>query len=66
MVFEVIPPSVDIKLVRETHERRIHEYSGIPPLEVAEVTLTGLVQDEFEIAIGQAQHLHAGTRQEAD
>jgi hypothetical protein len=28
--------------------------------------LAGLVQDEFEIAMGQAQHLHAETRQEAD
>jgi uncharacterized oxidoreductase len=65
-VFEVIPPTVDTELDRGARERRRQEYRGIPAADVAEATLAGLFKDEDEIAVGQAQGLRAGTRQEAD
>jgi uncharacterized oxidoreductase len=65
-VFEVIPPTVDTELDRGARGRRRQEYRGIPPADVAEATLSGLAKDEFEIAVGQAQGLRTGTRQEAE
>ncbi|HEY5271042.1 MAG TPA: SDR family oxidoreductase [Anaerolineales bacterium] len=65
-VFEVIPPTVDTELDRGMRERRRQEHRGIPPAEVAEATLAGLAKDEYEIAVGQAQGLRTGTRQEAE
>lgn len=65
-VFEVIPPTVDTELDGGAREQRRQEYRGIPPVEVAEATLAGLRKDEYEIAVGQAQGLRAGTRQEAE
>jgi uncharacterized oxidoreductase len=65
-VFEVIPPTVDTELDRGARGRRSQEYRGIPADEVAAATLAGLSKDEFEIAIGQAQGLRGGTRQESE
>jgi uncharacterized oxidoreductase len=65
-VFEVIPPTVDTELDRGARERRRQEYRGIPAADVAEATLAGLLKNEDEITVGQAQGLRAGTRQEAD
>jgi uncharacterized oxidoreductase len=65
-VFELIPPTVDTELDRGARERRKQEYRGIPSADVAEAALTGLAKDEFEIAVGQAKGLRAGTRQEAE
>ncbi|HEX7540572.1 MAG TPA: SDR family NAD(P)-dependent oxidoreductase, partial [Anaerolineales bacterium] len=65
-VFEVIPPTVDTALDGGAREQRRQEYRGIPPAEVAEATLYGLKKDEYEIAVGQAQGLRTGTRQEAE
>jgi uncharacterized oxidoreductase len=64
-VFEVILPTVDTELDRGARGRRRQEYRGIPASEVAEATLAGLAKDESEIAVGQAQGLRAGTRQQA-
>ena len=65
-VFEVIPPTVDTELDRGAREQRRQEYRGIPPADVAESTLAGLSKDDYEIAVGQAQGLRAGNRQEAE
>ncbi len=65
-VFEVIPPTVDTDLDRGARERRKQEYRGISATEVAEATLAGLVKNEPEIAIGQAQGLRGGTRAESE
>ncbi|MGA2502643.1 MAG: SDR family NAD(P)-dependent oxidoreductase [Anaerolineales bacterium] len=65
-VFEVIPPTVDTELDRGERGRRNQEYRGVPAAEVAEATLLGLANDDYEIAIGQAQGLRGGTRQETE
>ena len=65
-VFEIIPPTVDTELDRGARGQRRQEYRGIPPADVAEATLVGLAKDEYEIAMGQAQGLRTGTRQEAE
>ena len=65
-VFEVIPPTVDTELDRGARGQRRQEYRGISPDDVAEATLSGLAKDEYEIAVGQAQGLRTGTRQEAE
>jgi uncharacterized oxidoreductase len=65
-VFEVIPPTVDTELDRGARAQRRQEYRGIPPADVAEATLAGLSNDQFEISIGQAQGLRMGTPQDAE
>jgi len=65
-VFEVIPPMVDTELDRGARGERRQDYRGVPSSEVAEATLAGMVKEEFEIAIGQAQGLRMLTRQEAE
>ena len=65
-VFEIIPPTVETELDRGARAQRRQEYRGIPPAEVAEASLEGMLKDEFEIAIGQAQGLRSGTRLEAE
>jgi uncharacterized oxidoreductase len=65
-VFEVIPPTVDTGLDRGARDQRRQDYRGIPAAEVAKATLVGLAKDEYEIAVGQAQGLRAGTRQKAE
>jgi hypothetical protein len=44
-------------------EGRGGRHIGIPPSEVAKATLEGLKSDQFEIAVGMAQGLVAGSRQ---
>jgi uncharacterized oxidoreductase len=61
-VFEVIPPTVDTELDKGARDERGQEDKGIPPSEVAKVTLKALEKDEYEIAIGMAQNLRMGAR----
>ena len=61
-VFEVIPPTVDTELDKGARDRRGQEDKGIPPSEVARATLKALEKDEYEIAIGMAQNLRMGAR----
>jgi uncharacterized oxidoreductase len=61
-VFEVIPPTVDTELDKGARDERGQVDKGIPPAEVAEATLKALEKDEYEIAIGMAQHLRMGAR----
>jgi uncharacterized oxidoreductase len=62
-VFELIPPMVDTdldKADRSTEDDR--GYRGIAPAEVAQAALKGLAEDQYEIAVGQAQKLVDGAR----
>lgn len=61
-VFEVIPPTVDTELDKGARDRRGQKDKGIPPVEVARATLKGLEKNEYEIAIGMAQNLLMGAR----
>jgi len=61
-VFEVIPPTVDTDLDKGARDERGQEDKGIPPSEVAKATLKALENDEYEIAIGMAQNLRMGAR----
>jgi len=61
-VFEVIPPTVDTELDKGARDERGQDDKGIPPSEVAKATLKALEKDEYEIAIGMAQNLRMGAR----
>ncbi len=61
-VFEVIPPTVDTELDRGARAKRGQTDRGIPPSEVAQAVLAGMAEDRFEIAVGMATNLVAGSR----
>jgi uncharacterized oxidoreductase len=61
-VFEIMPPIVDTELDKGAREEREQEYRGIQPVEVAKVTLSALENNEYEVAIGMAQYLRDGAR----
>jgi uncharacterized oxidoreductase len=61
-VFEVIPPTVDTDLDKGARDERGQIDKGIPPSEVAKATLKALEKDEYEIAVGMAQNLRMGAR----
>lgn len=65
-VFEIIPPIVDTELDKGARERRGQKDRGIQPGEVAEATLRGLAQDEYEVPVGKAQFLRMGARSEPE
>lgn len=60
-VFEIVPPMVDTELGKGTTEEG-GGYKGIPPSEVAKATLAALVNDEYEIVVGEAKRLVTGSR----
>ncbi|VVB90987.1 L-rhamnose 1-dehydrogenase (NADP(+)) [uncultured archaeon] len=61
-VFEVIPPMVDTELDKGSRDERGQRDKGIAPAEVARATLKALEKNEYEIAIGMAQNLRMGAR----
>ena len=61
-VFEIIPPTVDTEL----DKGRRQSFRGIKPSEVAKATLQSMEKDEFEIAVGEAKGLKAGSRNNFD
>ncbi len=61
-VFEVVPPLVATELHDRAPEGRKPPAGGIAPEEVAAATLRGMAEDEFEIAVGMAQVLREGSR----
>jgi uncharacterized oxidoreductase len=61
-VFEVIPPIVDTELDKGARGQRGQEDRGIPPADVAKAVIDGLGKDEYEIAIGMAQNLRMGAK----
>jgi uncharacterized oxidoreductase len=65
-VFEVIPPTVDTELDKGARAKRGQTDRGISPTEVAKATIDGLEKDEYEIAVGMAQNLRMGARNNPD
>jgi uncharacterized oxidoreductase len=65
-VFELIPPAVDTELDGGAREQRGQEDRGIRPEEVAAAMLRAFGADEFEVAVGQARFLMAGSRSDPE
>jgi uncharacterized oxidoreductase len=61
-VLEIIPPMVDTELDRGGRDRRGQEYRGIPPAEVGRAAISALERNDFEVAVGTAENLRAGSR----
>lgn len=61
-VFEIMPPMVDTELDKGTRGERGQEDRGIPPAEVARATIKALGNNEYEVAVGMAQNLRTGAR----
>jgi len=65
-VFEIIPPIVDTELHKGARERRGQVERGIKPEEVALTTLRALEADDYELAVGRAQSLRTGARNDPE
>jgi uncharacterized oxidoreductase len=65
-IFEIIPPTVDTDLDKGERKARGQTIRGIPPVEVAKAALPAIEADDFEIAIGMAQGLKAGSKSNFD
>ena len=65
-VFELIPPTVDTELDRGTREKRGLEHRGIPAQEVADNFLKAFENNEYEIAVGMAEKLKNGSKEEQE
>jgi len=65
-VFEVIPPTVDTELDRGARARRGQTDRGIPAQDVADAVIKGLTDERFEIPVGTAANLVAGSRASFD
>lgn len=65
-VFEIIPPTVDTELDRGARAQRGQQERGIPPAEVAKASINALGKNEYEVAIGMAQNLRTGSRNNPD
>jgi uncharacterized oxidoreductase len=65
-VFEIIPPIVDTELHKGAGERRGQVERGIKPEEVALTTLRALETDDYELAVGRAQSLRTGARNDPE
>jgi uncharacterized oxidoreductase len=61
-VFEIVPPAVDTELGKGDTGDSAEEYRGIPPSEVAVTTMKAFKNDEYEIVVGEAKGLVAGSR----
>ena len=61
-VFEIIPPIVDTGLDKGARGERGQQDRGIPPSEVARATLKALENEEYELAVGMAENLRMGSR----
>ena len=65
-VFEIIPPTVDTELDRGARAKRGQKDRGIQATEVADAVINGMSEDKFEIAVGMAGNLMAGSRTNFD
>jgi uncharacterized oxidoreductase len=61
-VFEIIPPIVDTDLDKGARKRRGQKNFGISPQETAQQAVKAIENNEFEFAIGMAQNLKMGSR----
>jgi uncharacterized oxidoreductase len=65
-VFEIIPPIVDTDLDKGERKARGQSIRGIPPADVAKASLPAIEADVYEVAIGMAQGLRAGSKNNFD
>jgi uncharacterized oxidoreductase len=65
-VFEIISPTVDTELDKGARQRRGQPDRGIKPEEVAVATLRALAAGEYELAVGRAEWLRMGARNEPE
>src|SRR4030042_571245 len=66
-VFEIVPPTVDTDLGKGSIEEEEEAWNrGIPPAEVAKAAIISLEKDEYEIVVGEAQGLVAGSRKDPE
>lgn len=65
-VFEVIPPTVDTELDRGARAKRGRTDRGIPAQDVADAVMKGVAADQYEIPVGMAANLVAGSRANFD
>ncbi|MGD0818274.1 MAG: SDR family NAD(P)-dependent oxidoreductase [Methanomassiliicoccales archaeon] len=65
-VFEIIPPIVNTDLDKCARDKRGQSDRGILSEEVAKATLLEMEKNEFEIAIGMAQNIKTGARDNFD
>ena len=61
-VFEIIPPIVDTDLDKGARARRGQKDRGISAAETAEAAVKAIENDDYEFAIGMAQGLKMGSR----
>ena len=61
-VFEIIPPTVDTDLDKGARDRRGQKDRGIPASEVAIAAIKALEKDECEKAVGMAEGIRMGVR----
>lgn len=61
-VFEIVPPMVDTELGKGSIEEEEGENRGIKPAEVAKTVISSLEKDQYEIVVGEAAGLVAGSR----
>ncbi len=61
-VFELIPPTVDTELDKGARDRRGQTDRGIQPDVVAKAALRALKENNFELAVGQAEFLRSASR----
>jgi uncharacterized oxidoreductase len=62
-VFELIPPTVDTDLDKGERKKRGQTYFGISPDEAAKEAFAAIRDDKFEFAIGEAENLKNGSKQ---
>ena len=62
-VFEIIPPTVDTDLDKGERKKRGQTYFGISPDEAAKDAFAAIRDDKFEFAIGEAENLKNGSKQ---
>jgi uncharacterized oxidoreductase len=65
-VFEVIPPTTDTELDKGARGHRGQTDRGIPSDEVARAALQALEADNYELAVGAAQHLREASRSQPE
>lgn len=63
-VFEIVPPAVETELGKGSTGESEEGYKGILPAEVAIATLKAILNDEYEIVIGEAKGLVDGSRKD--
>jgi uncharacterized oxidoreductase len=65
-VFEIIPPAVETDLGKDAFREDNGGYHGIKPAELAAEVLPAMAKDQYEIPVGEAKNLVAGSKTDFD